>query len=480
MMPVRPFPGSAVFYARMWLPGWLILAWMLGGRAICPAAVQERTEIAESKSLLDTNFWVGSWIWGPITEDKQTCRFWRAFTLPSDMVVAEARLRITADNGYRLFLDGRELGRGSDWRAVTEYDLTWLLRSGTHVLAVEAFNDRLQGGLLFGLRIELVNGRILEIGSDESWRFVPSDEPGWEARTQPSSAWPQAIIAGKFRHAPWETPPFAVTPVPPLAPLELKFWQSGWFQVLLVALCALVVGVCLRLMAQLALQSRAQETLRRERERIARDIHDELGAGMTQLVLMGELAQHAMPEGSLDRRQVDRICEKARDLLGAMDEVVWAVNPRRDTLRDFSVYVCQYATKFLEAAGIRCRLDVEPQMPATAFDLPVRRSLLLAVKEALNNTAKHSGASEVFLRLHRRDEAIVVVVEDNGAGFDPANQDGSRNGLTNMADRLREAGGLCRIDSAPGRGCRVELSAPLVEPTRRRSWWGRKGRQANQ
>jgi signal transduction histidine kinase len=428
--------------------------------------------VAESKVRLDTNFWVGSWIWGAVTEDKQTCRFWKTFTVPTGTVVTKALVRITADNGYRLFLDGRELGRGSDWKALTEYDITWVLEPGRHVVAVEAFNDRLQAGVLFGLRIELVSGAVLEIGSDETWRFVPTAERDWEARTQAPAAWPAATVAGQFRHAPWETPPLAVTPVPPLLPVEHRFWQSGWFQVVLVVVCVGVGAFCLRLMAQLGLQARAQAMLHRERERIARDIHDDLGAGMTQLVLMGEIAQHGMEADSPERRQVDGICEKARDLLGSMDEVVWAVSPRRDTLRDFSVYVCQYATKFLESTGIRCRLDVEPQLPASAFDLPVRRSLLMAVKEALNNAAKHSGASELFIRIHRDAEAIVVMVEDDGRGFDPAAPDGSRNGLGNMADRLREAGGRCEIRSAPGQGCRVELSMPLV--ARRQRPWSRR------
>src|ERR1019366_10115638 len=84
-----------------------------------------------------------------------------------------------------------------------------------------------------------------------------------------------------------------------------------------------------------------------------------------------------------------------------MDEVVWAVNARRDTSRDFANYVCKYAQVFLNSTPIRCRLDVEPDLPATVFDLPLRRNLFLAVKEALNNAAKHSEATELFLRIYR-------------------------------------------------------------------------------
>jgi signal transduction histidine kinase len=168
-----------------------------------------------------------------------------------------------------------------------------------------------------------------------------------------------------------------------------------------------------------------------------------------------------LPADSGTRAQINEICEKGRELAHAMDEVVWAVNSRRDTLRDFVTYVCKYAQFFLGSTPIRCRLDVEPEIPPVAFDLPIRRNLFLAVKEALNNTAKHSGASEVFLRLYRHNQKVTVVVEDNGQGFDPAQADAARNGMTNMAQRMDEIGGIFSVASQPGSGCRVEFTVPL-------------------
>src|ERR1700722_19085833 len=114
-------------------------------------------------STLDYNDGLGSWIWVQETHDKQTCRLWKSFEIPKSALVAQARLLITADNEYRLFLDGREVGHGSDWRSLTEYDLTWLLAPGTHVLAVEGFNDQDQAGVILGMRIEMEDGQIMEI-----------------------------------------------------------------------------------------------------------------------------------------------------------------------------------------------------------------------------------------------------------------------------------------------------------------------------
>jgi len=110
-------------------------------------------------------------------------------------------------------------------------------------------------------------------------------------------------------------------------------------------------------------------------------------------------------------------------------------------------------------------------MSASVFDLPLRRSLLLAIKETLNNAVKHSGATELCLQIKRQRHRLVVVVQDNGRGFDPLNVKPSRNGLSNMAHRLKELGGNFLITSEPGKGCRVVFTIPLEHP--QRTLWAR-------
>src|SRR5258708_2429967 len=190
---------------------------------------------------------------------------------------------------------------------------------------------------------------------------------------------------------------------------------------------------------------------------------------MAQLVLHGEVAISDLPVTSPTRSQLDRICEESREMLATMDEILWAVNPRRDTLRDFAAYVCKHAQEFLAPTKIQCLFEVDPEMSAAAFDLPLRRSLLMAIKETLNNAVKHSAATELHLRIHWQGTRLVVVVQDNGKGFDPAVVKSERNGLTNMSQRMIELSGHCRITSQPGQGCRVEFSIPLKRP-RRSSW----------
>jgi signal transduction histidine kinase len=187
-------------------------------------------------------------------------------------------------------------------------------------------------------------------------------------------------------------------------------------------------------------------------------------------VLQGEVAQSTQPASSEVRQQLDMICEGLRGVLGAMDEVLWAVNPRHDTLENFIAYICDYAQTFLQNTKIQCLLEVESGIPPLNFDLPLRRSLLLVVKEALNNAAKHSDASRLLLKIHRSGQKLIVAVEDNGRGFDMNQTTPDRSGLKNLFQRMNEAGGECKIVTRPGGGCRVEFSISLTRHPAR-SWF---------
>lgn len=407
---------------------------------------------------------LGSWIWDEKTLDNQICQFWNAFEVPEGGKVTKARLVMTADNEFTLNLDGRELGRGVEWRELFVFDLKPLLTPGRHVLAVQCYNGSFAAGMLFGLRVELADGRSIEVKSDKSWRVVPEGTSRWKNRTEAQPVWPAATIIAPLGGYPWWTAPEAVIVMPSLQPIKVHFWQTGWFQVLLLTVCGLVILLSLRLMAQLALHKKERFLLQGERARIARDIHDDIGARMTQLVLHGELAQNELPADSEMRQQLGWICEEARGLLSTMDEILWAVNPQRDTLRDFAGYVCKYAQEFLAPTKIQCLFEVGPEISVAAFDLPLRRRLLMAIKETLNNAVKHSGATELHLQIHWQGQRLVVVVQDNGKGFAPAKVQPGRNGLSNLAQRMNELGGHCLITSQPGQGCRVEFSVPLQHP----------------
>lgn len=416
-----------------------------------------------AESPLHPNFGVGSWIWAHETHDGQECRFWRTVTIPEGVQTRQALLRITADNFFTLYVDGQEVGTGADWHTLTEYDLSRLLTPGVHVLAIKAVNNFEAAGILMGMRVELPDGQTMEIASDTVWRIASADDSGWLRRTEAPSSWPAVKIVGAFGAAPWSEKNNyrAVFRAPVTEPVVLRFWQTGWFQLTLAVACGLITVACLFLLGRVVVQSQSQRVVQRERSRIARDLHDDLTAWLARMVVLGERTQQDLPADSATRSQVGEMCENGRSLLSSLNQTIWVINSKRDTLQDLVSYVCRYAESFFQPTPIRCRFDVEENLPALPCDMGVRRNLFLAVKEALNNVLRHSGANEAHVRLHRASDELILCIEDDGHGFDPAQADAQRNGLANMRSRAEEAGGSCEVDSRPGTGCRVTFRVPL-------------------
>ena len=211
-----------------------------------------------------------------------------------------------------------------------------------------------------------------------------------------------------------------------------------------------------------------QQAVERERARIARDIHDDLGASLTRIMLLSQTAhgEAELPEQA--GASQEQIYETARDLTRAMDEIVWAVNPKYDTLDSLVTYLGKFAQDFLRPVGIRCRIEVPLELPPIPLTAEMRHNLFLAFKEALNNVAKHARASEVRISLVLNSRDFALVIEDNGRGFaaaDPAEANGSAksnvsagDGLLNMRGRLERIHGRCEIQSVPGGGTRVTFS----------------------
>jgi signal transduction histidine kinase len=241
------------------------------------------------------------------------------------------------------------------------------------------------------------------------------------------------------------------------------FSETWWFRAAVgLAAVALVAGT-VRYITTRRLRRRLerlewQRAIEGDRGRIARDIHDDLGAGLTQITLLSELARRESPH-EMEAHLV-QISDTARELTQAVDEIVWAVNPRQDTLDGLVNYICQFAQEYLTVAGILCRLDVPGHLPPLPLSADVRHNLFLAVKEALNNIVKHAQAREVRLRLIQEHGRLTFVIEDDGRGFNVPDPNGQ--GLDNLASRLSSVGGQCSISSEPGRGTRVELNVGIA------------------
>jgi len=243
------------------------------------------------------------------------------------------------------------------------------------------------------------------------------------------------------------------------------FWQTWWFYwvVLLTftgSIIAIVRYVSFRRLHRRLQLLEAQAALQKERARIAKDIHDDLGASLTQIAFLGELAQQDRAEPEKAAERVGIISATARQAIKSLDEIVWAVNPRNDTLAHLLDYAGQFTVDYLRLTGIRCRLDFPEQMPARELSTDLRHNLFLTVKEALHNIVKHSAATEVWLRATFTPQALDLVIEDNGRGFENAPDDALADGLRNMQQRLADIGGRCRIESQPGSGTKVLIHLP--------------------
>jgi signal transduction histidine kinase len=400
---------------------------------------------------------VGEWIWDETTRDRQECRFVRQFDIPAGSEVESAVLRITADNSYRLFLDGQFIGQGGDWRVLIEYDVTRLLGTGSHVLAVSAMNDFDVAGLRAGFVIELKGGTIIEIASDESWEIAPEGFEDWKTPPRKRGSWRKSTI---IEHYGSPTNP-QVYRAPVTEPELPTLWQKRWFQTTVIALGVAGGLAGLILSALLVLKSQAARVVRRERARIAADLHDGLGGGLTQLVLLGEAMRREPTAGGANSERLGRLCDQARALAGGMNETVWLINSQRDTVRDLASYLVRYAEAFFRDTPVRCRFEIDENLPAAPCDLGVRRNLFLAVKEALNNVLRHSGAKEVELRIQSRRGALLIAIRDDGRGFVPGAAPGGE-GLRNLPLRAREAGARFVLESTPGKGTTVEFFVPLA------------------
>lgn len=406
---------------------------------------------------LDPGTGLGSCIWAAETRDRQECRFVRAIEIPAGHKVNSARLRITADNAYQLFIDGQPVGQGSDWRVLIQYEVSLFLTPGEHVLAVRATNDFDVAGLELGLRIELDNGAVIEVPSDASWRIAPDDFEPWQtAPARVLQQWPAATLKAPLSLG--SRPQIYLAPVS--TPLKPAFWERKGFQfsVLAVAIAGIVTGLFLA--SRLVMKMQMEKVVRRERARIAADLHDNLGGGLTQLALLGETSLRSLPAKSKEAAAMEQLCDQSRELARGMNETVWLINSQRDTIADFASYVAGYAETFFRNSDIRCLFDIEPDLPALPCDIGTRRNLFLALKEALNNTLRHSGATTVKLSIHRRRNELTVTLNDDGRGLDPASNSGG-NGLKNMSLRAAEAGGRFSISSHPGQGCTLSFHIPL-------------------
>ncbi|MGH7951680.1 MAG: sensor histidine kinase [Limisphaerales bacterium] len=209
-------------------------------------------------------------------------------------------------------------------------------------------------------------------------------------------------------------------------------------------------------------QAEYRHGLAQERARIARDLHDDLGSSLTEITMLATASPGLQLPADETAERMEAIAGKSRTLVDALDEIVWAVDPERDTLASVARYLASYVEEYLARLKVVCRVQIPNSFPNQAVAGEVRHHLYLAVKEILNNAVRHGGASEIIFRVEARENRLWISVADNGGGFDTSGHpDG--HGLLNLRRRLEQLCGRCELKSAPGAGTTVSLQLPLTD-----------------
>jgi ligand-binding sensor domain-containing protein/signal transduction histidine kinase len=245
------------------------------------------------------------------------------------------------------------------------------------------------------------------------------------------------------------------------------YWKTWWFTAMLwLTFAGSLAGIVRYFeMAKLKRQivslehERAMES---ERIRISQDLHDEVGASLSKIAIISELAiKNSGTAGSVTQ-QLHTISHLSREVVDSVSAIVWAINPRNDKLDDLAGYVREYASDFFESTPIECRFDFPDELPGYPLSIEVRRTLFLVMKESLNNVVKHAHASKVQIGLNFTSAQIELRIQDNGRGFVIGDTPRHGNGLRNMRTRLEHINGLCTIQSRSDTGTLITFVVPAV------------------
>jgi len=245
------------------------------------------------------------------------------------------------------------------------------------------------------------------------------------------------------------------------------FYETRGFWISIAALTAIAIALIVRQVTRRRMQRRLdalerERAVEHERSRIARDLHDNLGADLTHLALLSDLAQADAGDAVKAKCHFDQIFDLAQNLTRQVDEMVWAVNPANDSLKGFVPFLSNYAQNYLNAAGIPCRLDIPAALPDAPLSSAQRHHLLLTVKEALHNIVKHAHATEAWLLIRIHDHRLHIRVEDNGRGI--ADPSAAGDGTGNMQQRISGIGGTLERTSEVGEGTSISVTVPLAKP----------------
>jgi signal transduction histidine kinase len=224
---------------------------------------------------------------------------------------------------------------------------------------------------------------------------------------------------------------------------------------------AVVRYIAQRNLKEKILRLEKEQAIEKERNRIARDMHDDLGSGLTKIAILSEVVKTQLQQPDKAREQLENISVSSRELVDNMQDIIWVLNPKNDTLESLASYLREYALKFFEPFETKVQFKYPEEIPAVKLTEEQRRNIFLIIKESFNNIAKHAECSRVILQLEKINMQINFMIEDDGKGFNSSNTRAFGNGLQNMKNRMEQINGYYIIHSQPGKGTVTRISFTL-------------------
>jgi signal transduction histidine kinase len=239
------------------------------------------------------------------------------------------------------------------------------------------------------------------------------------------------------------------------------FWQTIWFKCLVVLILIAITLATARYIYQYKLRKRIRElekekALEEERKRISREMHDDIGAGLTRITLMSELAKHS----AANKEKLEEIANASRQLVSNMSEIIWSLNPEHRSLNQLLSYLREDLVKLIEPSGIDFTIEFPEEAKELLLSNEQKRNILLVTKEVVHNAVKHSKARSISIKAKVKEDNLRITIIDDGVGFD-IDQVSNGNGLKNLQHRFTELEAQFAINTAPGKGVITSFSIPL-------------------
>jgi signal transduction histidine kinase len=245
--------------------------------------------------------------------------------------------------------------------------------------------------------------------------------------------------------------------------INAPWWQTWWFRLLAGLLFAGILILAVRFYYRRKLEKQImllekKQAVEKERTRIATDMHDDLGSGLSRIKFLSQSIQLKTNEHKSIKDDVSKIAQYSDEMVDKMGEIVWTLNEKNDSLADLLVFTRAYAVEYLSSNNIACDFKMPVAVPEIFISGETRRNIFLSVKEALHNIIKHASATEVIMSIEF-NKTLKIIIHDNGKGIDFDHVRRFGNGLINIQERMKTIGGKSVITN--DKGALIQLEVPI-------------------